>query len=139
MEGKMVEHWQHGTGMVVRSEADVAYVLFEKDNRERMIALTNLTDESGRPLVSVKPVGPTKTVRERNMDTLYEHVCEIGKPVFTDYPSAARLMQELNSKGASFGSAGTITGYMSQLHKRGLVDYAEGVRGSGWVPVKGMC
>jgi hypothetical protein len=133
MEGKIVEHWQHGTGLIVRHDGDIAVVLFEKDNKERGIRIENLKDESGKPLISPKVVGPTKSLESNNLDRLYEHIRGAGKPVFTDYMSAHSLVQVLNSEGADIGSAGTISAMASALHKRGLTRYAEGVKGSGWI------
>lgn len=133
MESEIVEHWQHGVGMIVRKEDDCAVVLFEKDNRERVISLANLRLESGAPLVSPQLIGRSKTARERSIDALYEHIRQEGKPVFTDYPSAAKLVGVLNSQGANISSAGSITSMVSTLHKRGLIRQAEGVRGSGWI------
>ena len=142
MSGKIVCHWQHGVGLLISHDGELGTVLFEKDNRERVLALANLTDEAGKPLVQ-KPASEVigrvrKTKRECNMDVLYEHIRQAGKPVFTDYPSCPQLMQELNSKGGTFGSAGTLSGYASALHKQGLIDFAEGCRGSGWVPAQRM-
>lgn len=133
MEGKMVEHWQHGTGIIVRHDGDVAVVLFEKDNKERGIRIENLKDESGRPLMAPKLVGRTELIGDVVEAALYEHICREGKPVFTDYRSAAKLVDMLCSQGISVSSAGSITGSASRLHKRGLIRYAEGVKGSGWV------
>ena len=141
MGGEIVGHWQHGEGILVRDvDEESALVLFE-DNKERVILKANLTDESGLPLIARKVIGrPDQSLLEGldlNKRLLYEYIRRAGRPVFTDYPSAPALIQVLKSEGATIGSAGTLSSLASQLHKReGLIDYAGGVRGSGWVVAK---
>jgi len=138
MDGTIVGHWQLGPGIIVSRNEEMAVVLFEKDNRERPIALENLTSESGKPLISPQLIGrDVKTERAKSEEHLYEYIREAGHPVFTDYPSAAKLVEVLKSRGANVSSAGTISSMASSLKKRGMIRYAEGVKGSGWIAVPG--